>query len=148
MMRSMFILILAALGAPAALAEDDPSGIWEFRTEIADKGCAISGVMTIDPLVPGESVRNCQFVSAETCGPDDPEPTSMEQSCRIIQQGEFYLIRSKVNQSRTPGRGIEYYMADNFTIRSTSASTMDGTWYDEMFADHVKFWRSRGGASS
>ena len=145
---ALFALTSALLPFTPAHASDDPAGIWEFRTNIKDKGCTISGVMTIEPLVPGEAVRGCQFVSAESCGPQDPEPTSMEQSCRVFQQGEDFLIRSEVKQSLTPGRSVAFYMADNFTVRITSPSTMVGTWYDEVYSDDVDFWRSQGGASS
>ena len=148
MLRHALFVFAFAIPLGGAFAEDGPSGVWEFRTDIRDKGCAITGVMTIGPLVPGETQRSCEFVSAETCGPEDPEPTMMEQSCSIVEKGDFYLISSTVEQSLTPGRGIEFYMADNFTVRPTSASTMSGTWYDEIYADTVEFWRSRGGATS
>ena len=131
-----------------AMANADASGAWEFRTDIAKKGCSITGLMTIDPVLPGSSVRECRFVSAESCGSDDIQPTEMEQACRIIQQGDFLIIRSQVVASLTEGIPPSRYMPDHFTIRPTAPNRMAGTWFDRLYTDHVEFWRSDGGATS
>lgn len=147
MMGKLLISALAATGI-ALGAQADPSGVWEFRTDIRDKGCSISGIMTIEPSVPGTSVRGCSFVSAETCGALDMEPVKMEQSCRIIQQDTFLIIRSEVIASLTEGRGIAGYLPDHFSVRPTEPGRMAGTWHDRNYSDLVEFWRTEGGATS
>lgn len=104
--------------------------------------------MSIEPLAGGETVRACRFVSAETCGPDDPEPTRMEQACRIVAQGEFYLIRSEVIASLTEGVPAEYYLPDHFTVKPDEPGRMSGTWYDRNYRDRVDFWRMKTAPSS
>ena len=128
------------LGAQCALA-DPLSGRWAFRTDIAEKGCTISGTMMIQPALGESAVRQCSFVSSETCGPSDPQPTRMEQSCRVIEQGEFILIRSEVTGSLTEGVEVDFYLPDHFTVEVESASRMAGTWYDRLYRDTVEFWR-------
>ena len=140
-----FGLVLVPAGASA---QTDPSGAWEFRTDIREKGCSITGLMTIDPKLPGSTVRECRFVSAETCGAEDIQPTEMEQACRVIEQGRFLMIRSEVVASLTEGVSASRYMPDHFTVRPTQPGRMSGTWFDRLYTDHVEFWRSDGGATS
>lgn len=142
------MLLAAGIALATSPASADPSGAWEFRTEIDAKGCTITGIMTIDPLVPGSSVRECRFFSAETCGTEDDTPTEMEQACRVIQQAEFLIIRSEVVASLTDGVPVTRYMPDHFTVRPSGPGRMSGTWFDRIYSDHVEFWRSDGGATS
>lgn len=144
------VILLAVFAWAIALpaAADDPAGAWEFRTEIREKGCAISGLMTIEPRLPGSETRACRFVSSETCGPEDLQPVEMEQTCRIIMQGNFLLIRSQVEASLTEGVPVTRYLPDHFTVRPTGPGRMAGTWHDRNFSDHVEFWRAEGGATS
>lgn len=141
------LLATASLTAPA-LADEDPAGAWEFRTDIVNKGCTITGYMTIGVEDPGTGRRACEFVSSETCGPDDPQAIEMQQSCEIVFEGDFLLIRSEVIASLTDGRNILGYLPDNFTVQPSGAGRMSGTWYDLNYADLVEFWRARGGATS
>lgn len=141
------VALMLHAGASAA-SEEDPRGLWGFRTDIAEKGCTITGRMSIDAHVPGETVRGCRFVSAETCGPEDGEPTRMEQACRIIPQGEFLLIRSEVTASLTPDVPAEYYLPDHFDVRPDGPGRMTGTWHDRNFRDSVEFWRMHAAPSS
>lgn len=142
------LALLGALAAPALAQESDPAGAWEFRTDIREKGCTITGLMTIEPLVPGEELRQCEFISSEVCGEIDMEPVDMQQACAVRQDGEFLIIRSKVVASRTPGRGIAGYLPDHFTVRPSGPGRMSGTWHDRNFTDLVEFWRARSGAVS
>jgi len=140
MIRSVFSFALAAMIAMPAAA-DVTSGKWAFRTDIADKGCTITGTMEIGPPVDGETSRACRFVSTEICGPSDLLPATMEQSCRVIWQSNFLLIRSEVVSSLTEGVNPDFYMPDHFTLTETSATEMSGTWYDRLYRDAVRFWR-------
>lgn len=151
MMKAALLACLALLTAPAlpALAQaSDPAGAWEFRTDIREKGCTITGLMTIESLLPGEEVRQCEFISSESCSGFEMEPVDMQQACVVLQEGEFLVIRSKVVASRTPGRGISGYLPDHFTVRPSGPGRMSGTWHDQNFADLVEFWRAQGGATS
>ncbi len=135
------LALASLLHAPLAAASDSDelSGSWAFRTEIRKKGCEISGTMTIYDA-DESGARTCRFQSSETCGPVEP-PTEMEQSCRVLPQGNYLLITSRVERSLTDGRPIDFYMADNFTVRPTGPGRLEGTWYDRLFSDFVVFWR-------
>lgn len=139
--RALALTLLLIAPAPLAAASDrdEIAGSWAFRTEIRAKGCEISGTMEIS-AADENGARSCLFQSAETCGPADP-PTEMEQSCRVLPQGDYLLITSKVERSLTEGRPIDFYMADNFTVRPAGPGRMEGTWYDRLFSDFVVFWR-------
>lgn len=148
MIRLAAILAFTVIcSQPPALAED-PQGLWAFRTDIEEKGCTIQGQMSIEPLGDDETVRNCRFVSAETCGPEDPEPTKMEQACRIVAQGDFLLIRSEVVASLTESVSADYYLPDHFTVKPSAPGRMSGTWYDRNYRDRVEFWRMKTAPSS
>ncbi len=147
-MRAAMLALVAVGLAPGLAFAEDPSGRWEFRTDIKAKGCSIQGIMSIGPEDPVTGQRSCSFVSSETCGPLDPTPVDMEQSCTIETEGEFLEIRSIVVASLTEGRGIEGYLPDHFTVRPTAPGRMSGTWFDRNYADLVEFWRTRGGATS
>ncbi len=141
------LAVVAFAGLPTASAQG-PEGLWGFRTDIVEKGCTIQGQMSIEPLAGDNTVRACRFVSAETCGPEDPEPTKMEQACRIVAQGEFLLIRSEVVTSLTQGVSADYYLPDHFTIKPSAPGRMSGTWYDRNYRDEVEFWRMKTAPSS
>lgn len=138
---------LSCLGAGPVLAED-PAGSWEFRTDIRNKGCTIAGVMTIGIEDPVTGARSCSFISSESCGPLDPEPVKMQQTCSLAGEGDFILIRSRVEASLTDGRGIGGYLPDHFTVEPSGPGRMSGIWFDRNYTDQVEFWRTRGGASS
>ncbi len=147
MIRVWFAALGATLFAAGASAQD-PAGVWQFRTDIKAKGCSISGQMAIEPEAPGKAPRSCRFFSIETCGPGDVEPAKMEQSCRVIQQGDFLLIRSEVVASLTDGVSRDLYMPDHFTVKPTEPDRMAGTWQDRLFSDDVEFWRVESAATS
>jgi hypothetical protein len=142
------IACLALVTANLPATAEDPRGLWGFRTDIAQKGCRIEGQMSIDPQVPGEAARNCRFISAETCGQADPEPTRMEQACRVLEQGRFLLIRSEVIASLTEAVPADYYLPDHFTVKPTEPGRMAGTWHDRNYRDSVEFWRIKTAPSS
>lgn len=142
-MKPLLAALLAlSLAAPMAAA-DAASGRWVFQTDIAEKGCTITGEMTISPAEEEAGSRACTFVTTEYCGFDDPVPTSMEQACRVIEQGDFLLIRSEVVASLTEGVPVEAYLPDHFTLTEISDTEMSGTWYDRLYRDSVRFWRPR-----
>lgn len=132
---------LTALGLAAEALAEDPTGRWGFRTDIKTKGCTITGEMTIAAPEAGKTVNTCHFISREVCGEGDTTPVEMEQSCRIVTQGEFLLIRSKVERSLTEDVSIGWYLPDHFTVRPTGPGEMTGTWYDQNYRDQVRFWR-------
>ncbi|MEM0987045.1 MAG: hypothetical protein AAGJ32_12435 [Pseudomonadota bacterium] len=145
-MKRISLGLILVLGFAAALSvssawADATSGQWAFRTDIATKGCTITGEMVIDPATADEGVRACRFVSTEFCGFDDETPTVMEQSCRVITQGDFLLIRSEVTGSRTEGVPVEAYLPDHFTLTTVTGTEMTGGWYDQLYRDAVRFWR-------
>ncbi len=119
------------------------TGRWVFRTDIAEKGCTITGEMRIEPARADTSIRACEFVSTETCGSDDPLPTRMEQACRVVEQGDGLLIRSEVTGSLTDGIPVESYLPDHFTLTDVTGEEMSGLWYDQLYRDTVRFWRPR-----
>jgi hypothetical protein len=147
MLKPGALAMAFALVALPATAED-PAGAWEFRTDIVNKGCTITGYMTIGIEDPGTGERACEFVSSETCGGALPEGIQMQQACEIQFEGDYLLIRSEVLASLTEGRGIDGYLPDNFTVQPSGTGRMSGTWYDLNYADLVEFWRARGGATS
>ncbi|MEM9739232.1 MAG: hypothetical protein AAF829_05130 [Pseudomonadota bacterium] len=147
-MRMLYLIAVLGSLLPLGAWAEDPAGSWEFRTDIKTKGCTIRGVMSIGLEDPVTEYRDCSFISSETCGPTDPTPVEMEQSCTIKIEGDFVEIRSTVISSLTQGRGIEGYLPDHFTVKPTAPGRMSGTWFDRNYADLVEFWRTRGGATS
>lgn len=142
-------LAAAALGLILpAHASEDTSGRWTFRTAIEAKGCTISGDMTIDATRQPDGSRACQFVSSETCGALDANPAFIEQSCRVVDQGDFLLIRSRVQRSLSPDVPAARYLPDHFTVRPTAPGEMRGIWYDRNYRDSVVFKRPEARPSS
>ena len=147
-MRALLVMLAVFAASSLTASAEDPAGAWEFRADIQTKGCTIRGVMTIGPEDPSTGYRDCNFLSSETCGPLDPKPVDMEQSCSINIEGDYLEIRSTVIASLTKGRGIEGYLPDHFTVKPTGPGRMSGTWFDRNYADLVEFWRTRSGATS
>lgn len=142
-------LLASVLGLAGPVhASEDTSGRWTFHTEIEAKGCTISGDMTIDATRQADGSRTCRFVSTETCSALDPSPAFIEQSCRVVDQGDFLLIRSRVERSLSPDVPAERYLPDHFTVRPTGPGEMRGTWYDRNYRDSVVFKRPEARPSS
>ncbi|MEO0720926.1 MAG: hypothetical protein AAFY43_02120 [Pseudomonadota bacterium] len=140
-MRVVAVSLVLGL-APTAAA--DIAGAWTFETNIRTKGCSINGNMSIG-IADAAGKRDCVFTSTETCEWDLPgdEGTTVDQSCRVIEQGDYYLITSKVERSLTAGYDAAYYLPDHFTVKPVAADRMAGQWYDRNYRDKVTFWRNR-----
>jgi len=134
-------LTLAMAAAPGWSESTD--GRWVFQTDIAEKGCTITGEMVIEPEAEGAGYRACRFTSTEYCGSSDLVPTRMEQSCRVVEQKDFLLIRSEVTASLTEGVPVAAYLPDHFTLTDVSGEEMSGLWYDRLYRDAVRFWRPK-----
>ncbi|MEM8637014.1 MAG: hypothetical protein AAGF33_18775 [Pseudomonadota bacterium] len=136
------VLALASVSMllPAASAQDAVSGAWSFRADVRQKGCVLTGNMTISqPAQNG--TRTCSFVSRETCEDIPDTSWQMDQTCKITPQGDKMIIRSKVVRSLTPGYSIQNYLPDHFVVEPESSSLMTGIWQDANFAAPVEFWR-------
>ena len=134
-------------GPPHAQAEPaEIGGVWSFETVIHDKGCTITGSMHIEVELDGR--RQCSFTSSEVCTAYPDERITVEQSCRILRQGSFYLIRSRFVRSLTEGYSGLTYLPDQFEVRLVNASRMKGTWHDTSYTDAVTFWRDKMAPSS
>lgn len=132
----LWIGLLVALPAAA----DRLAGAWSFETQIRKKGCTITGNMAIG-LPDEDGRRSCNFVSTETCDWNpEAEGVTVDQSCRIIPQGKFYLFTSTVEQTLTPTTS---YMADHFTVKPDGKNRLVGQWYDKLYRDRVVFERNR-----
>ena len=142
MIRTLIASIAVAI-TPLGASASETDGRWDFRTDIEEKGCTITGQMMISPASEDTAVRACEFVTTELCGAEDPQPTSMRQSCRVIAQGDFLLIRSQVEESLTDGVPAARYLPDNFTVKPDGSARMVGRWYDRLYADSVEFWRPK-----
>ena len=139
--RFICLALISGLATPAATIADtqDISGAWSFETVIRKKGCTITGLMHIEPELDG--TRSCSFMASEVCEDFPEDRITVEQSCRIIRQGNFYLIRSRVLQSLTEGYSSAAYLPDHFTVKPVNQTRMKGTWYDRNYSDAVTFWR-------
>lgn len=133
------LLTMAAFPASAE-ASENISGAWSFRADVKQKGCTLTGNMTISQ--PAENgTRICSFVSRETCEYAPDEAWQMDQTCRVTPQGVKFIIRSKVLRSLTPGYSKDNYLPDHFVVEPESSSLMRGIWQDANFAAPVEFWR-------
>lgn len=138
--RVVFLAALAVLGLPITAFAENVRGAWSFKTDIARKGCTITGNMTIS--VPNESgIRTCSFVSTETCSAAPDQSWQIDQTCRITPQGESLIIRSKVRSSLTEGYNVANYLPDHFVVRPESSQSMTGIWQDRNYSAPVVFWR-------
>ncbi|MEM6900720.1 MAG: hypothetical protein AAF583_13220 [Pseudomonadota bacterium] len=138
--RAVLALASVFMLLPAANAQDTVSGAWSFRADVRQKGCVLTGSMTISQPAPN-GTRTCSFVSRETCEYAPDTSWQMDQTCKITPQGEKMIIRSKVVRSLTPGYSIQNYLPDHFVVEPESNSLMTGIWQDANFAAPVEFWR-------
>ena len=141
--RFTLMVALAVLGLPVVSFAENVTGAWSFKTDIARKGCTITGNMTIS--VPNENgSRTCSLVSTETCHAAPEDSWRVDQTCRITPQGESLIIRSKVRGSLTEGYDAANYLADHFVVRPESSQKMSGIWQDRNYSAPVIFWRDDG----
>ncbi len=144
-MRLKFALLMLVISAGTHLsATAEPveiAGAWSFETVIKQKGCTISGNMHIEMELDG--ARQCAFTASEVCDGSPEDRITVEQTCRILKQGNFYLIRSRVSQSLTQGYSGASYLPDHFTVKPEGPNRMAGTWHDRQYTDSTTFWRDR-----
>ena len=143
MMRTLIAALTIMLAAAPALAQDI-SGGWSFRTDIEEKGCTIEGNMSIQPDTETGNLI-CTFTSRETCvnDPEGDEGILIDQSCRIYEQGDYYLFSSRVERSLSDAYDARFYLPDHFTVKPDGPDRMTGQWYDRNYRDQVEFWRNR-----
>lgn len=139
LITSLALLIGMAISPTATAGEI--GGVWSFETEIKKKGCTITGNMHIELEIDG--VRQCSFTSSEVCVGFPEGRINVEQTCRILKQGSFYLIRSRFLQSLTEGYSGASYLPDHFAVKPAGPNRMNGTWHDSRYTDAVTFWRDK-----
>jgi len=141
MKRLFTVAAISLSGAPMGLADaQDIGGAWSFETNIERKGCTISGNMSISSA-DENGIRTCSFVSRETCEINPEVSWQIDQTCRIVPQGQKYIIRSKVEASLTSGYRAENYLPDHFIVEPEGSTRMTGLWQDRNFTAPVVFWR-------
>ena len=150
------LLILAALAAlvatPLAFAQlkkaPSPEGKWEFKTDILNDRCTISGEMQITELGKGDNRHFvCKFRAVQACTGGGIKSIVTEQSCLLNQAGSKITIISKVEDivSTDPPelmKGMDRrYAPDNFSITiNPRGDQMEGMFESQGEAP-VKFRR-------
>ena len=149
---ALALIVLAACSAPLAFAQlkkaPSPEGKWEFKTEILNDQCTISGEMQITELGEGDMRRfTCKFRAVQACTGGSIRTIQTDQSCTLTQTGPKISIISKVDRivSTDPAelmKGMDRrYAADNFFVTiNTRGDQMDGM-FESMGEAPVKFRR-------
>jgi hypothetical protein len=149
------LLILAALAtcaSPLAFAQlkkaPSPEGKWEFKTDVLNDRCTISGEMQIKQVGQGEARRfTCTFRAVQACKGGPIKSIQTDQSCTLTQIGPKITIVSKVTAivSTDPKelmQGMDRrYAPDNFYVTiNAHGDEMDGM-FESMGEAPVKFRR-------
>jgi hypothetical protein len=151
--RSLLILaVLAACASPLAFAQlkkaPSPEGKWEFKTELLNDRCTISGEMLIAEAGQGEAKRfTCKFRAVQACTGGAIKRIETDQSCTLTQTGSRVSIVSKLTgvvstEPKELMQGMDRrYAPDNFFVTINSrGDQMDGR-FESMGEAPVKFRR-------
>ncbi len=154
---SLALVLVPVLATGGALAQagkpDKPidiSGRWQFKTELRNKGCTISGEISFIP-VPKSAGYACTFVSREECGEGASRTWSeVKQSCSVSETAGEFAIVSKVEQivATFPAEykaaiiANDSYRPDNFRVRAARNGDLVGSFKSINQAD-VRFWRDK-----
>lgn len=153
MKRTLITLAtLTALVSPLAFAQlkkpPSPAGKWEFKTDVLNDHCTISGEMQITERGQGDTRRfTCSFRAVQACTGGGIKSIVTEQSCLLDQAGTKITIISKVEDivSTDPPelmKGMDRrYAPDNFAITINSrGDQMEGVFESQGQAP-VRFRR-------
>jgi hypothetical protein len=141
----------AQAGKAAASKPTDISGRWQFKTELRNKGCTISGEINFKRATPTTPGYSCAFVAREECGSGDTRTWSeVKQSCTVSEAAGEFTILSKVEQvlAAFPAGYKEAiiandsYRPDNFKVSAAKNGDLVGG-FKSINEAAVRFWRDQ-----